>query len=107
MSLLKPILSLPFWDGGSLTAELRRRSYRVCSRRDTAVESLRDGGYEWGIPNVYREASGHSDADALNNFAAKLSLGSPADKSEAVDFFRKAATQGHAIAQNNLGVILA
>jgi cell division septation protein DedD len=73
----------------------------------TGVDAWQQGDYARAIAE-WRPLAQAGDADAQFNMgqAYKLGRGVQSDMSTAIDWYRKAATQGHSRAEDNLGLLM-
>ncbi len=73
---------------------------------DEGRSALESGDYATALIELQPLADqGHSGAQVLLGEMYLIGMGTPQDDQRALEWFRKAAAQGEAIAQNNLGVM--
>ncbi len=73
----------------------------------TGVDAWSQGDYARAL-RIWRPLADSGDADAQFNIAQayKLGRGVPQDMNAAIDYYRRAAAQGHAQAEDNAGLLL-
>lgn len=90
-----------------ITAGLMFAAMPAIADVKAGVDAWQQGDYARAI-SEWRPLAERGDADAQFNMgqAAKLGRGVPADMNAAIDWYRKAAAQGHTRAEDNLGLLM-
>lgn len=90
-----------------ITAGLMFAAMPAIADVKAGVDAWQQGDYARAIAE-WRPLAETGDADAQFNMgqAAKLGRGVPADMNAAIDWYRKAAVQGHTRAEDNLGLLM-
>lgn len=90
-----------------ITAGLMFAAMPAIADVKAGVDAWQQGDYARAV-GEWRPLAEAGDADAQFNMgqAAKLGRGVPADMNAAIDWYRKAAVQGHMRAEDNLGLLM-
>lgn len=99
------------WDawllGGAFLSAMSILAAPVLADVKTGVDAWQQGDYARAIVE-WRPLAEQGDPDAQFNLgqAYKLGRGVPADLPQAIDWYRRAAAQGHLRAEDNLGLVM-
>lgn len=96
-----------FWSAALAAAIMTGGATAALADVKTGVDAWAQGDYAKAVTE-WRPLAQAGDADAQFNMgqAYKLGRGVPADFDTALDYYRKAAAQGHARAEDNYGLLL-